>query len=381
MARRGENVYKRKDGRWEGRILIDKGKYQYLYGQSYKNVKDKMKDYQRGAKLRSEQESQRHETAVWMLENWLGGDLCQQVKPSTYETYYRCMHKYALPFFTIDGNSRMTKESVKRFAETIRENDQLAESTKRKILTIFRIALKDILKEVPDHTSIMEAVRLPKSESREIQVFSVKEQKVLEAAAFRCEDKRALGVILCFYTGIRLGELCALRWSDIDTDAGMLSVMRTVCRTKSFEPENAKKTELVVGTPKSRKSARKIPLPTFLMDIVLTSRQFIPSDENAYILSCKSTPVDPRSYQKLFQRILEDAQLPERKFHTIRHTFATRALELGIDIKTVSEILGHSNVSTTLNIYAHSLMEHKKAAIEKFSQIHDASRAIQPFAV
>jgi len=378
MARRGENIYKRKDGRWEGRILLKGKSYKYLYGKSYKEIREKMKSFQDN-KVCLDEKHKNNQNAAELLEDWLREAVSGQLKPSTYESYYRCVHKYILPFFRMKGNEKISKESVTQLVKSIGNEPALAESSKKKVLSILKLALKAILKDSPESAVIAEVIKLPKVAANGIQVFSVKEQRLIEEVICNSPDKRSLGILLCLYTGIRLGELCALRWSDMDLDAGMMSIRRTVCRTKNFDG-GEKKTGLSVGTPKSLKSVRKIPLPAFLVDLVVTYRPF-PEDETCYIMSGNNVPMDPRSFQKLFKNILNEANLQERKFHTLRHTFATRALELGIDIKTVSEILGHANVSTTLNIYAHSLVEHKKAAIKKFNDMHFASLAPAPIAV
>lgn len=366
MSRRGENIYKRKDGRWEGRILRQNGKYQYLYAKSYREVKEKMKYFHEN-KVEKKQ-FKNLSKASELFDLWLKGDVSHQVKPSTYESYHSCMHKYVIPFFQKNENAQITVDSVRAFVRLIRENTSIGEASRKKILTIFKIALKEILKDLPMSHSILELVQFPKIEEKEVQVFSMKEQRMIEHAALNREDKRAIGIVLCFYTGIRLGELCALKWSDIDTESGTMSITRTVSRTRNFE-DGKNKTVLFVGTPKSKKSMRRILLPTFLLKVVRENRiGYI--NENHYIFSGKNVPMDPRYYQKLFKRMLLESKIPERKFHAIRHTFATRALELGVDIKTLSEILGHSNVSITLNVYAHSLMEHKRAAIDKFNTIY-----------
>ena len=132
--------------------------------------------------------------------------------------------------------------------------------------------------------------------------------------------------------------------------------------------------------PKSQKSVRKIPLPQFVLDLIRKYKIYA-VDENNYILSGTKTPIDPRSYQKLFQKVLKKAGVKSRKFHAIRHTFATRALELGVDIKTLSEILGHANVSVTLNIYAHSMFEQKKKAIDKMNAMYVLHEESASFAV
>ncbi|MBE6034511.1 MAG: site-specific integrase [Clostridiales bacterium] len=368
MARRGENVYKRKDGRWEGRILKQDGKYQYIYAKTYKEVKEKKKKYQENIKQFNKERTNISKNSVELFDLWLKNGIAERVKPSTYENYHSCMQKYVIPFFKRSGNDRITEISVSQFVKSIKNNSSLSESYKRKIISIFKMALGEILRNSGDYSLIVGNIKLPKSDNEVIQIFSVREQRIVEKTALHWRDKRALGILLCFYTGIRLGELCGLKWSDIDLEAGTMSILRTVSRTKNFQ-EGGNKTVLLVGKPKSRKSIRKIPLPDFLLKILKEGKPHSVS-ENNYILSGTGIPMDPRTYQKLYKRILVHAEIKDRKFHAIRHTFATRALELGIDIKTLSEILGHSNVSITLNIYAHSLMEQKKVAIDRLNKMH-----------
>ncbi len=278
------------------------------------------------------------------------------------------MNKYVIPFFKEEESRQITEDSVFCFVKTIRENTGLADSSKKKYLTIFKIALKEILIGAPESLSIIEQVKVPKPEDKEVKVFSLKEQRLIENAALNSKDKRATGIILSFYTGIRLGELCSLKWGDIDMEAGTLSIARTVSRIKRFE-EGENKTALQVGAPKSRKSLRKMPLPDFLLKMS-QERGISHASPDHYIFSDGDTPLDPRCFQKLYKKLLKEAHVQDRKFHAIRHTFATRALELGVDVKTISELLGHSSVSITLNVYSHSLMEQKKAAIEKFNHMY-----------
>lgn len=379
MPRRGENIYKRKDGRWEGRIPKPNGKYQYVYAKTYKEIKEKKKNFQEHIRTAGGKEPGAIKSAAGLFELWLNCDVYDRVKPSTYENYYRCMQKYVIPFFRRSGNDQITELRVGQFLNSINDNVSISESYKRKIITIFKTALGEILKDSVDYAPIMKKVKLPKAENTTVQVFSVKEQRLVENAALHSDDKRALGILLCFYTGIRIGELCALRWGDIDFEAGTMSIARTVSRTKNFQ-QPANKSTLLVGMPKSRKSARKIPLPAFLLKLSNDLKMYT-EDENCYALSGSKTPIEPRTYQKLYKRILASAGVKDRKFHTIRHTFATRALELGVDIKTLSEILGHSNVSITLNIYAHSLMEQKKIAIDKLNEMYIMHMEIASFAV
>lgn len=380
MARRGENIYKRKDGRWEARLLIENGKYRYFYGKTYKDAKLKMRLFQENAKLHKEKQVEQKTNAYFLLEGWLQKQVTlKNVKPLTYESYYHCMNKHILPFFQNEQTNKITLETVSQFTKTLGENELLADTSKKKIFTIFKIALREILKDELNSASILATVKPPKLETREVEIFSIKEQRSLEAAVLQSQDQRALGIILCLYTGIRLGELCALTWGDIDWESGFMSITKTVSRVKTFK-QDTKKTELIVGTPKSRNSMRKIPVPEFLLKLV-QQRNLWDGNEDAFVLSGKETPIDPRIFQKLYKKLLEEAHLRDRKFHAIRHTFATRGLELGVDIKTISEILGHSNVSITLNIYAHSLIEQKKAAMEKYNAMHIASAEISKYAV
>jgi len=368
MPRRGENVYKRKDGRWEGRILKPDGKYRYVYAKTYKVVKEKQKNCEKYMKPQDDKIDCPAANAAGLFDRWLSGDILNQVKPSTYENYYRCMKNYVIPFFKMTGNEVLSEITAARFTKHIKDYPALSESYKRKILIIFKTALKEILKGSPKFPAITSTVKLPKVGSKEVQAFSINEQRLIENAADCSNDKRALGIILTFYTGIRLGELCALKWSDIDYEAGIMSITKTVTRVNRFQP-GGHGGVLLVGTPKSQRSIRKIPLPEFLVDMYKKYMRFC-INKNFYLISGTTVPEDPRAYQKLYKKVLVSAGVNDRKFHAIRHTFATRAMELGVDIKTLSEILGHSSVSTTLNIYAHSLMEQKKVAMNRFNELH-----------
>lgn len=380
MPRKGENIYKRKDGRWEGRVLKLDGKYRYLYAKTYREVRSKMKDTRELNKFVNTKRTNKKESAADLFEAWLSGEIMTRLKPSTYENYYHCINKYVIPYFRLPGNAQLSEEAIKQLVEEINQNAAISVSYRRKILSILKTALREIYRDVPNHPSVAELVTLPKvRSSKEVPVFSMKEQRMIEHVVQQSEDKRLLGIMLCFYSGIRLGELCALKWEDFDFEAGAVSITRTVSRIRNREP-NREKTVLHVGTPKSETSLRKIPLPAFLLRLI--EKYSLPFEEDdCYMLSGKAAPFDPRIYQRMYKKVLAAAGVKDRKFHTIRHTFATRALELGVDIKTLSEILGHSSVNITLNVYTHSLMEQKKVAIEKFNEMHVMYMKPVPFAV
>lgn len=368
MPRRGENIYKRKDGRWEGRILRPGGKYQYVYAATYKEVKEKKKSLQEAVERSLPLNTDTIHNGAKAFTAWLHGDLMNRVKPSTYESYYRCITKYVIPFYQEKGHEQISVQTTMDFSNRLNNCEDISVSYSRKILTIYKTALHDLLKGTSECGPVLNGVSMPRNISNEVQVFSVKEQRMIEKSIIESPDKRSIGILLCFYTGIRLGEVCGLKWGDIDFEAGAMVVTRTVSRVKNFK-ETGKKTILSIGMPKSIHSIRKIPLPDFLLDLALKHKMDA-SDDNCFVLSNEEYPLEPRTYQKLFQTILRHSGVKSRKFHAIRHTFATRALELGVDIKTLSEILGHSNVSITLNIYAHSMFEQKKKAIEKLNAMY-----------
>ncbi|HWS28672.1 MAG TPA: tyrosine-type recombinase/integrase [Clostridia bacterium] len=378
MARRGENIYKRKDGRWEARIPKPDGKYRYIYAKSYKEVREKKKSCQENQMSREKNGTVMIGSVPLLFESWLKNDAVQQVKPSTYEYYYYCINNYIIPFFSKEKSQCLNFSSVNAFVHSVRNNDALSESYKRKILSVFKTALKKAAQGLPEYSLILEAVKLPAVHTSEVQVFSTREQRLIEETVLHYPDRRALGLLLCLYTGIRLGELCALKWNDIDFEARAMSIAKTISRTKNFQ-EEGNKTTLLVRTPKSHKSVRKIPIPAFLIQLSEEYRAY--ENQDLYFLTGSEAPLDPRTYQKLYKKVLAAAGVRDRKFHAIRHTFATRALELGVDIKTLSEILGHSNVSITLNIYGHSLMEQKILAIEKLNNMHATFRSGSVFAV
>ena len=170
-------------------------------------------------------------------------------------------------------------------------------------------------------------------------------------------DNTKLGVLLSYYTGLRIGELCGLKWEDIDFSAGTLSVRRTVQRITDRNHDRA--TRLLIDTPKTRSSVRQLPLPSFLLNLLSKHR----ANSHNYLLSGTETVTEPRTIQYRFQALLKKSTFAVNQFHSLRHMFATNCIRLGFDVKTLSELLGHSSVETTLNRYTHSSMERKSACM------------------
>ncbi|MCM1130751.1 MAG: site-specific integrase [Roseburia sp.] len=205
-------------------------------------------------------------------------------------------------------------------------------------------------------------IKLPPSKEKEVSALTREEQKVVEEYCLKSNKNNYLGIIICLYTGIRLGELLALTWEDIDFNKKYLYIKKT-----SYTLRKDRKKDFIVESPKTKKSNRVIPLPDKLINLLTIYRN---KSICKFIIHTRGkTMVETRSYQRSFESILKKCKIKHYNFHCLRHTFATRALELGMDIKTLSEILGHTNVAITLNRYAHSLLEYKIQEMNKIVQI------------
>lgn len=203
-----------------------------------------------------------------------------------------------------------------------------------------------------------EGIRLPQTEKKEARLLTVPEQKRLEQAAK--EDKNGFAILLAIYTGLRVGEICGLAWEDVDLENGVLQVGRTIRRIQCWEAGAGTRTILVAGSTKSSSSARTVPLPSCILELF---RQHRETATGEYVFEYHGHPLEPRILQYRFQALLKKAGLPSINFHALRHTFATRCIELHFDIRTLSEILGHASAKMTLDRYGHSQMAHKRLAM------------------
>ncbi|MCR4661345.1 MAG: site-specific integrase [Clostridia bacterium] len=204
----------------------------------------------------------------------------------------------------------------------------------------------------------------PKTIKKRVECFSLEEQKMIEKYVFNHRKNKPyyLGIIICLYTGIRIGELLALKWEDIDFNNQILMITKACYEGKD---ENGLYTK-IIDTPKTICSTRNIPLPNQVVELLNEMKRTSKSD---YIISKNGKDIMVRSYQRSFESILRKLNINHKGFHSLRHTFATRAIELGMDIKTLSEILGHKNASITLNTYAHSLNKHKREMMNNIGSI------------
>lgn len=278
------------------------------------------------------------------------------VKKSTYYNYSYSVAKYLYPSF---AGKNITK--IKNYNNFIEElSDTLSPKTVRDIVT----KLKEIINfyEEEHNTKLnIKKMSLPKMNKKEIQILSNKEKQKLEKYCIQQNDLKSLGILICLNTGLRVGEVCALRWENVDFETRRIHVEKTIERIYSKE-EN--KTIVIIDTPKSITSVRTIPINSKLYNILKQIRG--KSKKTDFVLTGSSEHyVEPRNYQYHFKEILKRSKVKKYKFHTLRHTFATNCIEAGMDIKSLSEILGHADVSITLNIYVHSSDKAKRKYLEK----------------
>ena len=297
-----------------------------------------------------------------MSDGWISCNVRGFVRESSLANYYNNLSHIKRHLGRCRAGN-VDKQAVQRFVSELLNDVGLAPITVRGIIitlsSVFKCMVEDgILAKNP-----CIKLKLPEIIEKEIKVFTKHEQERLERSILSGKDYRELGVLICLYTGLRLGELCALKWDCINFKTRMMQVRASVGRVKDFSLNAKAKTRIAEGEPKTKKSKRWIPLPHFLCDIL---KQLKARTQSEYVLPSKAdntTPLQPRTMQHVYRRLMCRAKLSYVNFHTLRHTFATRSVELGSDIKSLSEMLGHSNVLITMNRYAHSLLEQKQRAM------------------
>ena len=302
------------------------------------------------------------------VSNWLENYVQPSVKRRTYTRYREIAEQHILPKL---GKMELTEitpyvlqcyvtEQLK--SGNLRTGKELSANSVNSIITVIQSTLKEAcsLGIVSEYTG--DKIKRPRMNEKKIECFSLSEQKKIERYVLNEEGTRLFGVLLCLYTGLRIGELLALEWSDIDMSKGELRVSKTCYYGKDENGVFGR----MIDVPKTQSSVRTIPLPKQLMPHL---REVKKKSRSTYVVSNGESLVSIRSYQESFALLLKKLNLPHRGFHLLRHTFATRALESGMDIKTLSEILGHKSTTVTLNRYAHSLMEHKKEMMNQLGRL------------
>ncbi len=372
MSRTGENIYKRKDGRWEARYIHSytasgKARYRYLYASSYLEVKAKLLSYHPSAGSGTSSHRGKGTYSRW-LDEWLKSKRLS-VKESTYVRYIKAIENHIKPVLGKYSIGKISTELMEKYVTDklrggrLKSPGGLSAKTVSDIMVIIKESFR--YAEACGIATVCRFDRISfKKCSKEMRVLSTSEQNRLMSVLMNGIDRYKLGVFICLYTGIRIGELCALRWKHISLSEKTIKVEQTMQRLQYEGNEADAKTHVIVTEPKSRSAYRIIPLPDFVIEIIIP---FVGYSE-AFILSGSSySVVEPRTMQNRFKAYLAEGNIDDSNFHALRHTFATRCVEAGFDIKTLSEILGHSSVKITLDKYVHSSMELKRMSMDKLS--------------
>ena len=384
------SISKRSDGRYMARYTVN-GKRRAIYGATHEEVRTKLNEVLNDIAKGTYISPQKDTVGMWLKE-WLVTYALPTVKQSTYISYEGYVRIHLEPELGNIKLTALTTEQIQRFFNKKHRGYQgktgLSPKTLKNMYNMFNATLEQAVINNRLIRNPLRGVKLPSVTKKEIDVLSAEEQALLQKAASSSAELPAFGVIFTLSTGVRLGELIGFQWGDINTKKHSIRVRRTVGRLQKVdedgnlavkEPGKAT-TEIVIRSPKSITSQREIPLFDELWDGLMEyrSRQSemfdafgIDFNSNTHIFSMPTGKVyDPRTYEDLFKRTLKAAELPGINFHALRHTFATRALEAGMDIKVLSSILGHAQASTTLNLYAHALPDHKRDSMEKMRSFY-----------
>lgn len=325
MEKTGITITKRKDGRYVGKFIAEyadngKAQYHYVYGKTYEEAESKV------------------------YREWLNA-VVNRVKESTLANYQNKFEKHILPEFGDIPCADLTAGRINAFINK-KLADGLSASYVRDIFTVFKTMLKYAQEEYGFRLSLKNVV-LPKAERKQVEKISDTEQKKLVSYLKANMSLTAFGILLSLFMGLRIGELCGLKWEDVDFQHKVLRIRRTVQRITSANGN--RKTKIVISAPKSATSFREIAIPDMLMKYFEMFRD----KADYFILSGADKPVEPRTMQYRYKKILQSAEVENHNYHKLRHTFATNSAENGFNVKALSAVLGHSSVTLTLNRYIH----------------------------
>lgn len=373
MARKGENIFKRKDGRWEGRYIKDRqeGKaiYGFVFGKSYLEVKKKkvaaiatLAEKTKKETLKNDQPIMRYVGSQWLDE------LKPIRKKSTWVKYDNQLNSHIFPVLGDKQINEISNEDLISFVNGLLTGDNrhgqcLSPKSVSDIFSRIKSIRKFALIHGYEVKFMPDCVKIPQK-SQELRVLTFSEEKTLVCYLKENLDLTSLGILICLFTGIRIGELCALTWKDISLTEKQIHISRTIQRLQNKDKNAKTKTYIEIDEPKSKCSLRTIPIPESIMDALQSA--YMENDE--YLLTGKNRLfIEPRTMENRFKSILKKCNIADANFHALRHTFATRCIEVGFDIKSLSEILGHANVNITLNRYVHPTMQMKRDNMDKLS--------------
>ncbi len=308
-------------------------------------------------------------SAQWLLS------ISHGLKESTLAHYKYTLNRYILPVF---GGCKVKALNAQQLEQGILQviapadgsHLPLGASSSRECLTMLRRICK-----YAAHLHLMRPVeifvKLPPMEQNHTKPFTVQEQEAVQAFVLQHISARTVGLLLQMQLGLRIGEVCGLQWGDFDLEAGTLTAHRTVSRIYC----GVGRTKVVVQTPKTKSSSREIPIPRKLVTL-LRRLQKGASPDTWFLSGNSDKPVEPRCYRKSIRSYLRRASVRRVHPHALRHTFATTCLQTGCDIKTLSEIMGHTDANITLKRYVHSDMKRKRCEMERIFAITWQTRQV-----
>ena len=367
--RKGENIFKRKDGRWEARYikgyeLSGKAKYGYCYGKSYKQAKEKVTACK--AALLAGQPAPKagpRRRFAYYCDEWLKIRK-SKIRESTYIKYNTILEKYIKPRLGSCIPLGISTGMVEEFTQQLLFDEKLSVKTVHDILVLLHGLLKYSALQFPGLFPAIE-MNYPKENRKEMRVLSRSEQEGFVKFLLKDTDPCKFSVLLMLLSGMRIGELCALQWKNINLREQTICITATLQRLRDTAAANGARTRIIIGAPKSDTSMRTIPMTDYVTE--LCSR--FQAKNTAYILTGTEEYMEPRTLQYRIAKYTKACGLEGVHTHTLRHTFATRAVEVGFEIKSLSEVLGHANTSITLERYVHSSMELKRENMDKLTAV------------
>ena len=355
MSRKGENIYKRKDGRYEARYVKERDdnnriiKYGFVYGKTYREAKIKKQlAIENMNEVRKNEKVLGKKTFSKSILKWLTTKL--SIKDTTRYNYYCVIVSRIIPYFKNIKLRDIKEEHIIKFTNKLMD-DGLGNKRIKDILLI--------LKQFFKSEGIDINLEYPKVRKTSITTFTEDEVAIIEKRLINTSNPLEFGIILDLFTGLRIGELCALKWKDIDLDKQIIHVSKTLVRVQ--DKSQIFKTIIKIDIPNTENSIRDVPIHNALIPYL---KKFKSNDEY-YILSNSPDFISCNRYYLTYRRILDKLHIGKYTFHTLRHTFATRSLLNGIDIKTLSDVLGHANIKITLDRYVHMKQNDKLNQINK----------------
>lgn len=372
MSRHGENIRKRKDGRWEARLLCENSttggtRYKSFYGRTYREAKEKLMNAVATNETSIDRKTEiklRDVLNFWIEHNqpyW---------KESTTNKYMDLIENHILPTLGSCEISSLSSMTINNFilqkctCGRLDGTGGLSVSQVRVIAVVLCSAIKTAVDFELCLINIPK-IHMPRQKKTEVKVLTEAEQRRLECHLLSSDNPNSLGILLALRLGMRLGEVCALTWQNVDMDNRVLRVEYTLSRVKNTD-DGKSTTKWILEKPKTAASFRNIPIPSDVAEILKKAKCYSTSK---FVISKNSGFLNPRTLEYQFQKMLTDCGIQHYKFHALRHTFATRCIEFGVDVKSLSEILGHANVSVTMNTYVHPSFELKRAQLEKLTSL------------